>query len=106
MDDLSRNTNEVIMQIHNVFRYADPVFRLTTIGTIKLIQFLARMVKEKQLSSIEIEDFAGFLKATDGKYDIMNIPAVDKDQLQQELGELGIHLRSCLTWIKRTASCR
>lgn len=91
MDDLSRNTNEVIMQIHNVFRYADPVFRLTTIGTIKLIQFLARMVREKQLSSIEIEDFAGFLKVTDGKYDIMNIPAVDKDQLQQELGELGIH---------------
>lgn len=91
MDDLSRNTDEIIMQIHNIFRYADPVFRLTTIGAVKLIQFFARMVKEKQLSSIEIEDFAHFIRATDGKYDIMNIPAVDKDQLGRELGEMGIH---------------
>jgi hypothetical protein len=53
MDETSRNTSEIIMQIHNVFRYADPVFRLTTIGTIKLIQFLARMAKEKQLSDAQ-----------------------------------------------------
>ena len=64
MEDLSRNTDEVIMQIHNVFRYADPVFRLTTIGAVKLIQFLARMAKEKQISQVEIEDFGKFLKAT------------------------------------------
>lgn len=75
MENLNRNTDEVIMQVYNVFRYADPVFRLTTIGAIKLIQFLARMVKEKQLSEIEIDNFGKFLKATDGKYDIMNIPA-------------------------------
>ena len=90
MDDLNRNTNEVIMQINNLFRYADPVFRLTTIGTIKLIQFLARMAKEKRLSSIEAEDFVKFLKAADGKYDIMNIPAAEKSVLSEELGSLGI----------------
>ena len=91
MDETSRNTSEIIMQIHNVFRYADPVFRLTTIGTIKLIQFLARMAKEKQLSETSIDDFGKFLKATDGKYDIMNIPAVDVKQLQEELGDMDIH---------------
>ena len=90
MEDLSSNTDEVIMQIHNLFRYTDPIFRLTTIGTVKLIQFLARMAKEKQISQIEVEDFAGFLKATDGKYDIMNIPAVDKDTLVQEMDNLGV----------------
>ncbi|MBR0341629.1 MAG: hypothetical protein IJH64_05210 [Oscillospiraceae bacterium] len=90
MEDLSRNTDEVIMQIHNVFRYADPVFRLTTIGAVKLIQFLARMAKEKQISQVEIEDFGKFLKATDGKYDIMNIPATDKEILREEMDNLGI----------------
>ena len=90
MEDLSRNTDEVIMQIHNVFRYADPVLRLTTIGAVKLIQFLARMAKEKQISQVEIEDFGKFLKATDGKYDIMNIPATDKEMLREEMDNLGI----------------
>ena len=90
LEDLSRNTDEVIMQIHNLFRYTDPIFRLTTIGTVKLIQFLARMAKEKQISQVEVEDFAGFLKATDGKYDIMNIPAVDKETLVREMDNLGV----------------
>ena len=91
MEDTSRNTNEIIMQVHNLFRFADPVFRLTAIGTIKLIQFFARMVREKKLSAIELEDFGEFLKATDGKYDIMNIPAVDREQLLDEMKSLNIH---------------
>lgn len=91
MNDLSRNTDEIIMQVHNIFRYADPVFRLATIGAIKLIQFFARMVKEKRLSVIDFEDFGKFLKATDGKYDIMNIPAIDRDQLFKEMNSLDIH---------------
>ena len=91
MEDLSRNTDQIIMQIHNIFRYADPVFRLTTVAAMKLIQFLARMVKEKQLSIMEFEDFGRFLKVTDGKYDIMNIPATDKNLLKNDLSELNIH---------------
>ena len=65
MDETSRNTSEIIMQVHNLFRFADPVFRLTAIGTIKLIQYFARMVKEKKLSAMEFEDFGEFLKVTD-----------------------------------------
>ena len=91
MDEINRNTTEVIMQIHNLFRYADPVFRLGAIGAIKLIQFFARMVREKKLSAIEFEDFGKFLKVTEGKYDIMNIPAMDKDQLLTEMKSLDIH---------------
>ena len=52
MDETSRNTTEIIMQIHNLFRFADPVFRLGAIGAVKLIQFFARMVREKKLSSL------------------------------------------------------
>ena len=91
MDNLNRHTDEVIMQVHNIFRFADPVFRLSTIAAVKLIQFLARLVKEKKLSAIEFEDFGKFLKITDGKYDIMNIPAVDRDQLFKEMENLNIH---------------
>ncbi len=91
MDDINRNTNEIIVHIHNLFRFADPVFRLGAIGTIKLIQFFARMIREKKLSAIEFEDFGQFLKVTEGKYDIMNIPAVDKDQLLEEMKALDIH---------------
>lgn len=91
MDDINRNTNEIIMHIQNLFRFADPVFRLGAIGTIKLIQFFARMIREKSLSAIEFEDFGKFLKVTEGKYDIMNIPAVDKDQLLTEMKPLDIH---------------
>ena len=57
MNETSRNTNEIIMQVHNLFRFADPVFRLAAIGAIKLIQYFARMVKEKKLSAMEFEDF-------------------------------------------------
>ena len=91
MDDTSRNTNEILMHVSNLFRFADPVFRLTAVGTVKLIQFFARMAKEKMLSSIELDNFGDFLKATDGKYDIMNIPAVDRDQLLGEMKTLNIH---------------
>lgn len=91
MDEINRNTTEVIMQIHNLFRYADPVFRLGAIGAIKLIQFFARMVREKKLSAIEFEDFGKFLKVTEGKYDIMNIPDMDKDQLLTGMKSLDIH---------------
>ncbi len=49
------------MQIHNLFRFADPIFRLGTIGAIKLLQLFARMVREKKLSAIEFEDFGQFL---------------------------------------------
>ena len=62
MDDTNRNITEVIMQIHNVFRYAGPVFRLTTIGTIKLIQFVARMAKEQHLSEASSDDFGKYFK--------------------------------------------
>lgn len=91
MDETSRNTNEIIMHVHNLFRFADPVFRLAAIGTIKLIQYFARMVREKKLSAIEFEDFGEFLKVTDGEYDIMNIPAIDQEQLLTEMKALDIH---------------
>ena len=75
------------MQIHNVFRYADPVFRLTTIGTIKLIQFLARMAKEKQLSETGIDDFGKFLKAMDPSRSWLGLPGVWRTSNENSIRE-------------------
>ena len=69
------------MAISNAARYMDPFFKLTAMGTVLLIQYFARMVKEKKLKVTEFTDFQKFLKATDGKYDIMNVPEIPEGQL-------------------------
>ena len=88
MEDKSR---EVVMAISNAARYMDPFFKLTAMGTVLLIQYFARMVKEKKLKVTEFTDFQKFLKATEGKYDIMNVPEIPEGQLSEELDALGIH---------------
>ena len=91
MDELSRGTDEIIMHVRNVLRFADPIFRLEAVGTIKLIQFFARMVKEHRLKENTFDDFAKFLKATDGKYNIMNVPLVQEGKFRSEMEQMDIH---------------
>ena len=91
MDKMEDKSREVVMAISNAARYMDPFFKLTAMGTVLLIQYFARMVKEKKLKVTEFTDFQKFLKATDGKYDIMNVPEIPEGQLSEELDALGIH---------------
>ena len=84
-------TREVVMAISNAARYMDPFFKITAVGTVLLLQYFARMVKEKKLSVTEFTDFQKFLKVTEGKYDIMNVPEIPEEQLREELNTLGIH---------------
>lgn len=65
---------EVFLNIQNAARWMDPFIKVAAVGTIMLIQFLYRMHRENKISSKEITGFTDFIKATDGKYDIMNIP--------------------------------
>lgn len=87
MEDKNR---EVFMAISNAARYMDPFFKIGAMGTIILIQYFLRMVKEKKLEVTEFTDFQKFLKATEGKYDIMNVPSVDEGKLKTDLDNLGI----------------
>ena len=82
---------DVFLSIVNTMKYMDPVLKLTTLGGVMLFQYFARMVKEKKLNAGEFVDFQSFIKATDGQYDIMNIPAVEENQLKEELRSLGVH---------------
>lgn len=87
MEDKNR---EVFMEISNAARYMDPFFKIGAIGTVILIQYFLRMIKEKKLEVTEFTDFQKFVKATEGKYDIMNVPSVDEGKLKTDLDRLGI----------------
>lgn len=81
---------QVIMNIKDAARYMDPAYRIFTAAGIVLVQFLARMVKEHKISRSQFKDISAFMKATEGKYDIINLPEMDMEQLQEEMQSLGI----------------
>ncbi len=68
---------EVFMNIQQAARWMDPFFKIGVIGAVVLIQFMARMAKEHLISEKDCTNVQSFMKATDGKYDIMNVPSVD-----------------------------
>lgn len=88
---MEEKSREVVMAISNAARYMDPFFKLSAMGTILLLQYFARMVKERRLKETEFTDFQKFLRMTEGKYDIMNVPEIPEEQLSEELNTLGIH---------------
>ena len=88
---MEEKSREVVMAISNAARYMDPFFKLSAMGTILLLQYFARMVKERKLKETEFTDFQKFLRMTEGKYDIMNVPEIPEEQLSEELNSLGIH---------------
>lgn len=81
---------QVIMNIKDAARYMDPAYRIFTAAGIVLVQFLARMMKEHKISRSQFKDISAFMKATEGKYDIINLPEMDMEQLQEEMQSLGI----------------
>lgn len=88
--DYNRETQEVFFSIQQATRWMDPFLKLTTIGGILLLQYFARMVTEKKLREGTVKDFSEFVKLTEGKYDIMNIPAMDAEQITKELKDMGV----------------
>lgn len=85
-------TREVFMNIQQAARWMDPFFRIGAIGTLVLLQFMARMVKEHLLSEKECKNVQSFMKVTDGKYDIMNIPntGLSVEEKQKGHGKIGL----------------
>lgn len=45
---MEEKSREVVMAISNAARYMDPFFKLSAMGTILLLQYFARMVKERK----------------------------------------------------------
>ena len=87
---MQREVEETLVSITRGLKYMDPVFKLTAMGAIMLIQFIARMIKEGKMKETVYTDFSKFIKQTDGKYDIINVPSADGEELGKELEQLGI----------------
>ena len=81
-----RETTQVIMSIQKAAMFMDPFFKLTMMGTAFLITYLARMAKEGKISRGEFHSVQDFIKATEGKYTITNVP-FDKDYSPWEVKE-------------------
>lgn len=84
-------TREIFMNIQQAAMFMDPAFRIGMVGAVRLVQFFARMVREKKLNKKDFENIQEFIKATGGKYDIMNLPTQDTEALKADLDTLGIH---------------
>lgn len=78
MNEEYRDAQEVLMIIKKAIMFADPIMKLSSIGIAKLIQFFARMVKEKIIDKRDFSDFHDFIKRTNGNFDVINIPVENK----------------------------
>lgn len=74
MNEEHRDAEEVLMVIKKATMFADPIMKIATIGLAKIVQFLARMVKEKIIDKRAFKNFQNFAKRTEGNFDVYNIP--------------------------------
>lgn len=81
----NRDTEEVLLYIKKATMFMDPAMKLLGLGTIKLFQLFARMIKEGKLSQHEFKDFQEFAKLTEGKFSLVNIP-IESDGSTKFLG--------------------
>lgn len=88
--EIDQETQQIFLGIQRAAAWMDPFLKLTAMGGILLLQYFARMVTEKKLRAGTFQDFQQFIRLTDGKYDIMNIPAVDTEGISMELHDLGV----------------
>ena len=78
MTEEYRDTEEVLMIIRKATMFVDPIMKISARGLAKMIQFFARMAKEKIIDKREFKDFQDFVKRTDGEFDVINIPVEHK----------------------------
>ena len=101
---MSENSQDMYMQWNHTMGASNAsIFLIVGLakGAINLIHFLARMQERRILSGGEVDNFATFLKATKGEYNISRVPlkvdgneAEDIGNLKQAMDAAGI--RYCM----------
>ena len=64
MNEEHRDTEEVLIAIKKAAIFVDPFVKIASKGLIKMLQFLARMVKEKIIDKRDFKNFENFAKRT------------------------------------------
>ena len=76
---MADTTNDLFVQIERANRISNYAVGAGIRGILLVVQILQRLEKERLLKGGEVESFSAFLKVTEGKYDIMNIPYLKKE---------------------------
>ena len=88
---MSENTQDMYMQwTHTMGASNASIFLIVGLakGAINLIHFLTRLNQQKILSGGEVDDFAVFLKATKGDYNISRVPLKAKGDVSEDIERL------------------
>lgn len=72
----NRETSGTVLAVSKAAMWMDPFFKITATGTALLITCLARMVKERKIKKGDFKSVTEFLRASDGKYSITNVPVI------------------------------
>lgn len=95
------NDNEIDKVIMNIKQGTGSVASLVYIQAqcvMLLIQFFYRMHKERLIRPREFKSMTKFIKATNGKYSIFNVPrtsSLNENSLSKELSEMGVRYKIC-----------
>lgn len=89
---MDRDVDKILMNIQNTGKMTGSFIFLNAQMAMLLFTFLMRMKKEGVLKGGEIGKYEKFLKATGGKFDVMNVPLVGSDQKEivSQLNEMKI----------------
>ena len=85
---MSEYTNDLYMQMYRNNQYTMFAVTAGVRAVVALVQFVARLQKEHILSGGEVEKLMKFVKATDGKYDIYNVPLMKGQAIDKQLGSI------------------
>lgn len=90
MPEQDRDAERVMMNMHSSSRIASSLLFADVEMIMRLWTFMKRMQREHILNKGEVENFEKFIKATQGKYNIYQIPITSEDK---KIGN-AIHMRS------------
>lgn len=88
---MSENTQDMYMQWNHTMGASNAsIFLIVGLakGAINLIHFLTRLKEQKILSGGEVDNFATFLKATKGDYNISRVPLKAEGEVSEDIGKL------------------
>lgn len=72
----NRETSGTVLAVSKAAMWMDPFFKITATGTALMVTCLARMAKERKIRKGDFKSVTEFLRASDGKYSITNIPVI------------------------------
>lgn len=87
---MSYEEERTMMSVRSTGRSMSALLFMDAKMMMVLWTFLKRMQQENVLKGGEVLDFEKFMKATEGKFDIMNVPGEIRKNMVQELNDMNI----------------